>query len=122
MDVYQDTGNPDLAAVRRAMKLDDAEELKTLIVGLALYHEDGRVVEELCHRLSGHADEFVRGNAVLGFGHLARRFRTLDERALAIVERALKDSSDHVRGQAWAAAGDVCFFLGWKVSGVTPEA
>jgi hypothetical protein len=62
----------------------------------------------------------VRGNAVLGFGHLARRFRRLDEGVVRpIIENALLDADPYVRGQADAAADDVAHFLGWKVKGRT---
>jgi len=30
--------------------------------------------ESLCYRLSAHVDSHVRGNVVLGFGHIARRY------------------------------------------------
>ena len=84
----------------------------------SLLFKELTIAESLCRELFDHEDEQVRGNAVLGFGHLARRFGKLDKKtALPLIESALVDSSDYVRGQAWAAAEDVGHFLGWKPEG-----
>jgi hypothetical protein len=96
------------------------EDLRTAIVSLALRDNDRAFVERACIDLSAHADEFVRGNAILGFGHIARRFRLLDRSCIPIIERGLDDTSEHVRGQAWAAADDVVFFLKWSIEGFDP--
>jgi hypothetical protein len=52
-------------------------------------------------------DEVARGNAILGFGHLARLFGRLGDESPGIVKRGLVDTSTYVRGQAYAAAGDL---------------
>lgn len=49
----------------------------------------------------------------MGFGHLARRFRQLDERVRAHLLAGLSDPDEWVKGQAVAAADDVRQFLGW---------
>ena len=55
---------------------------------------------------------------VLGFGHLARRFRRLDEGVVRpIIENALADANPYIRVQADAAADDMTHFLGWRVTG-----
>ncbi len=98
----------------------DSEELSRVIVGLALADADGSFVERACLRLSTHDDEFVRGNAILGFGHLARRFGALSPVCKPVIERGIVDKSEHVRSQSWAAASDTHFFLGWSIEGYEP--
>ncbi len=72
--------------------------------------------ENICLSLSQHSDPFVRGNAVLGLGHLSRVCGVLDKaRCLPVVEAALSDPDAHVRGQANAAVDDLNHFLGWSV-------
>jgi hypothetical protein len=72
--------------------------------------------EAICLRLASHAAAAVRGNAVLGLGHLARVARKLDsERCLPVIRLALQDPDPYVRGQATSAPDDVRFFLGWRV-------
>lgn len=101
---------------------NDAETLHRAIIGIALYDTDFDFIVKTCLRLARHPDEFVRGNAILSFGHCARRFGTLDETLVRpLVEAGMTDSSKHVRGQAWAAAEDIQHFLGWTVAGYSDE-
>lgn len=102
-------------ALRDAIAKDDPDVLAPMIVGAALYEEDFDVVYPACVRLSSHSDEVVRGNAVLGFGHLARLFGRLGDEAPEIVKRSLEDPSAYVRGQAYAAASDLEHFLGLQL-------
>lgn len=95
-------------------------ELHRAILALALTDSDRQYVEAACIELSRHHDEFVRGNAILGLGHLARRFGELAFKCRPIIEGGLVDSSVHVRGQACAAADDVVFFLKWVIAGYPP--
>ncbi|KAB2909368.1 MAG: hypothetical protein F9K40_03865 [Kofleriaceae bacterium] len=94
-------------------------ELHRAIISLALTDADRAYVESACIDLSQHRDEFVRGNAILAFGHLARRFGELSRGCAQLIERGLTDPSAHVRAQAWAAADDVQFFLKWSIAGFT---
>jgi hypothetical protein len=103
-----------------AIARDDPAELYVVPISVSMYHVDLEWSQGVCIRLSTHRDATVRGNAVLGFGHLARRFRRLDEGVVRpIIENALLDADPYVRGQADAAADDVAHFLGWKVKGRT---
>ncbi len=105
--------------VEQALARNDPEELLRVVIGVALYEEDLGYSQQLCIRLSSHEHFNVRGNAVLGFGHLARRFRTLNKTLVKpIIERSLRDPSDYVRGQAVDAADDVAHFLKWKIEGL----
>jgi len=100
-----------------AITRDDPDELRYVVLSAALYNDDRTFAEGICLRLARHADPMVRGNSILGFGHLARGFRRLSDSAKAVIEAGLKDPSEYVRGQSWAAADDVEHFLGWRVSG-----
>ncbi|WP_437734245.1 hypothetical protein [Sorangium sp. So ce1335] len=79
----------------------------------------GRVwAEQICLRLAAHPSPNVRGNALLGLGHLARIFRSLHRRrAQPVIEAGLQDPDPYVRGQAGAAADDVAWYLGWVLAG-----
>lgn len=91
------------------------DELRLLPVWLSMDPPGAVDVETVCVALSAHDDEWVRGNAVLGFGHLARTLGRLDEaRVRPVVEAALRDPSAVVRGQAVSAADDLTHFLGWR--------
>lgn len=98
-----------------AIANDDVEALISMIIAAALYEDDFDFVQRACVELSSHADENVRGNAVLGFGHIARLFERLSNEAIDIVRNHLDDPSDYVRGHAYSAASDVSHFLGIEV-------
>jgi hypothetical protein len=105
--------------VEAVIARDDPAELYVIPISVSLYHEDLEWSQAVCVMLSAHCDATVRGNAVLGFGHLARRFGWLDEGVVRpIIENALKDDDAYVVGQAHDAGDDVEHFLGWKVKGL----
>ena len=117
---YQRPPDSTAEEAEAAIARDDPAELYVVPISVSMYHEDLEWSQGVCIRLSAHRDATVRGNAVLGFGHLARRFRRLDEGVVRpIIENALLDADPYVRGQADAAADDVAHFLGWKVKGRT---
>ena len=72
--------------------------------------------QELCIELSAHPHFNVRGNAILGFGHLARVTGSLDRaRVEPLVRAALQDINEFVRGQAESAKDDLKHYLGWDI-------
>jgi hypothetical protein len=104
--------------IQAAIDRDNLDELHVVPISVSMYDEDLEWSQAICVRLASHRDAAVRGNAVLGFGHLARRFLELDEGVVRpIIENALADADPYVRGQAHAAADDVSHFLGWNVKG-----
>jgi hypothetical protein len=112
---------PARAQVEAAILRDDPDELARAVIGAALHADDGAWAEEVCVRLASHPHPNVRGNAVLGLGHVARVHASLDRgRALPILEAALGDADEYVRGQAHAAVDDVEHFLGWRTSRPNP--
>ncbi|MCH7727642.1 MAG: HEAT repeat domain-containing protein [Planctomycetes bacterium] len=71
--------------------------------------------EAICSRLSTHDNPAVRGNSVLGFGHLARTCSKLNrDIAYPIIVAALSDPDPDVRSQAQIAVDDTAHFLGWR--------
>lgn len=109
---------PEISApeIEAALKRDNPEELLIAVLSAALYASDAPWASSVCERLSRHPHATVRGNAVLGFGHIARRHRTLDRTRVApILASALRGVDAYVRGQAEAAADDVELYLGWQL-------
>ncbi len=98
-----------------ALERDDPLELMDWIVELALEGDDRELAENCCARLARHRSAMVRGNVMLGFAHLARRFGRLDaHRVKRFVDTALYDGSEYVRAQARSAAEDLRTFLAWE--------
>src|SRR5262245_49626927 len=100
--------------IESAILRNDLEELLYAVLSVALY-SDAPVWEEcVCVRLSNHEHFNVRRNAILGFGHIARIHRKLTMSIVKpLIEAALQDQNDYVRGHADDAADDVELFLQW---------
>ena len=104
--------------VEAAIGRDDPRELVDVVLEIALEAEEREWAQACCATLARHRDANVRGDAVSGLGHLARRFGQLDpHRVKRIVEIALWDRSDYVRSQAKSAAEDLATFLQWEFEG-----
>ena len=74
--------------------------------------------EKICLQLVNHPHFNVRGNAVLGLGHIARTCRKLNlELAVPAITVALQDPHDFVRGHAFTSAESLGVYLGVKVPG-----
>lgn len=105
------------AEVEAAISNNEELDLSHAVLSAALYSDDPEWSERICLQLSKHQHYVVRGNAILGFGHIARiHGRLTESKVKPLIEAALKDESDYVRGQANSAADDVEFFLKWKVA------
>src|SRR5215207_6310956 len=101
-----------------AIKRDHPEELPYVPIRVSMDPPDCAWAQEVCARLSGHANPHVRGNAILGFGHLARTCGGLDvAKVRPLIEGALRDPDEYVRGHADDAADDVAHYLGWRLAG-----
>lgn len=110
---YQEIVPLHRSAAEAAEQRNDPKELAVAIIAVALHEDDLTFAQQFCARLAAHSEAGVRGNAILGFGHLARRFRKLDVSSVVpLVEKGLKDSDEYVRGQAYSAAEDLNHFLG----------
>ena len=113
-----------VAQVEAAMLRNEPEELLVAVLSAALHASNLEWAQGVCGTLSVHGHFNVRGNAILGFGHLARIHGRLDRVVVQpIIEAGLVDPNEYVRGQADAAADDVEHFLGWSIArvGVGPS-
>jgi hypothetical protein len=89
-----------------------------IVVGMNAHDCERRWCEDICLALVSHPDITVRGNAILGLGHIARTCRALDlERAVPAIQLALTDPHPYVQGHADAAASDLHIYLGYLVEG-----
>ncbi len=101
-----------------AINRNAPDEIFLVPLTAALLATDVAAAQEACITLAVHANPIVRGNALLGFGHLARRFRCLDERRVKpLLEAGLRDADDNVRILAKSASDEVCQFLHWTIAG-----
>ncbi len=115
---FQDLESFDIKDVDAAISRNDADELQLVPVTVAISFSDRSYAEEVCLRLSLHSDSKVRGNAVMSLGHLARRFRKLDEETVKpVIESALRDPDEYVRVHAKSAADEIHQFLCWNIAG-----
>ena len=101
--------------IEECIERNDPRELLYAVLSAALYSEDRAFAENVCIRLAGHEHFNVRGNALLGFAHIARIDERLNEHEVRpLIERGLTDPDKFVRGQAEDARDDIENFLGWK--------
>ncbi len=103
------------AEIEKAVKDYDVETLSLVVLSVALYSKDYEYAVNLCVQFSSHEHFNVRGNAIQGFGHIARIGRKLNEEIVKpIIKRALKDENEFVRGNAIDAKDDTKSYLNWK--------
>lgn len=102
-------------SVAEALRRDDVAFLRRAVVFISMYSEDYDYAVDLCLKLSSHSDPQVAGNAILGFGHIARVHRRLDqEKIQPIIDAGLSSPYFEVSGHAWSAADDTSHFLHWR--------
>ena len=95
---------------------NDIERLRTVPLSLSLYSDDLHWAIGQCINLASHSDAIVRGNAILSFGHFARRFHCAHRKFVEpLIQWALKDKNKFIRGQAETAADGIGQFCTWKV-------
>ncbi|WP_312473735.1 hypothetical protein [Neobacillus sp.] len=82
------------------------------LLGLALYGDEFRLIQDTLVRFSNSENENIRGIAILCFGHLARIHGKIDKRlVLPIVNKGLEDNSSFVQGHSNSALDDINFFV-----------
>jgi hypothetical protein len=118
MDKFHDLATVTVKDANLAIHRNDPLELKFVAITLALSDLDLNYVQSVCLQLCSHCDAVVRGNALVSLGHLARRFRQLDEQAAKpMLESGLRDQDEYVRSSAQSAADEVHQFLHWEIAG-----
>ena len=82
------------------------------ILGLSLCGENYNDIQKILITYSKNENENIRGIAILGFGHIARRFGKINKPiVLPIINEALKDKSSFIRRQSDAALDGIMFFV-----------
>ena len=76
---YEEIDRLTFSEIESAILRNEPRELSRAVLSAALYFDDPQLAQAICIRLSDHANANVRGNAVLGFGHIARVHRQLTE-------------------------------------------
>ncbi len=101
--------------IKIAIADNNADELLYIVLSVALYSDDFEYAENFCVNLSAHENFAVRGNAIQGFGYIARIHGKLNAEIIKpIIKKALKDENEFVRGNAVDAKDDTKTFLKWK--------
>jgi len=115
---FQDLASFTSDDVNAAITRNDPDELQLVPITIALSSSELTLAQEVCLKLSIHEHHKVRGNAVMSLGHLARRFRKLDEEKVKpILESALHDKDEYVKMLAKSAADEIQQFLHWQITG-----
>jgi hypothetical protein len=103
------------ADVEAVLDRGDPSQLLYAPITVSLNPPDCVWAQAICVRLARHPDPNVRGNAICGFGHLARTCGSLDESIVRpLVEAALCDTEQYVYGHAQDAVADLTHHLGWR--------
>jgi hypothetical protein len=98
-----------------ALERDDPVELQGLVLEVALEAQNREWAEVCCARMARHRNANLRGCALRGLGHLARRFGQLDRRRVQrLIEIGLHAHNEAVRAGAESAADDTETFLAWR--------
>lgn len=110
-------------AIEDIRALGPIKDLRVLPIALSMDPPDGVDVEQICIDLIGHPDAWVRGNAAVGLGHLARVLRRLnhDGRIKRDLDALLHDEEPIVSGRAADAISDIRNFLGWNFRNTEPK-
>lgn len=96
------------ATIKKLLSEADPHVLPQIPIIVSMDPPDCQWALSICVALSRHGDTTVRGNSVLGFGHLARNCPGLDLSPVApILHGALDDPQPYIRGQADAARDDI---------------
>ena len=115
---FQDLARFPHADVDAAIMRNDPDELQLVPITVALASSELALAQEVCLKLCSHEHFRVRGNAVMSLGHLARRFRSLDEdKVRPLLESALSDNNEYVKTLAKSAADEIHQFLHWLIRG-----
>ena len=104
-----------LAAAESALSGEHPERLGHAVIAVGLHSADLGSAVRFLLRAAAHANPIVRGNVLISFGHLARRFGELNERSVKpLIDSGLADADAYVRSHAHSAADDLEHFLGWR--------
>lgn len=113
--IYESISDYNEEEIKKAIANNEVELLLRMVLSVALYSEDAKYAQDFCIKFSNHANFNVRGNAILGFGHIARIHGKLDKVIVkTVIENGLDDENEFVRQQSYSAKEDTELFLRWK--------
>jgi len=114
MKKFQDLDTFTVHDVEEALQRNADDEISFVPLTIALGANDPAYAQQVCLKLAADLRPLVRGNALASLGHLARRFRSLDELPVRrVIEAGLIDTDEYVRISAKSAADEIHQFLGW---------
>ncbi len=105
---------PEALSKEQLVKIFSSKDIKSICFGLismAFYENDLNFCFKIIEDFSKNENEYIRGNAVLCIGHLARIHKTLHENLIQIVKKSLNDPSKYVRGHAESALDDIDIYI-----------
>ncbi len=106
--VYEPIAKMSKRAIGLALRSGDPDIMLRALLSAALYSGDGLWAEKLVFKFIDHNNPYVRGNAMVSLGHIARIHGSLDrERAIDVLRVATNDRHEFVRGHAIEALEDV---------------
>lgn len=101
--------------MKKAIVDNDIEKLIYVPLFASLYFEDRKFAEKVCIKLAAHSNYNVRALAIEGFEHIARIDEKLNEEIIKpIIEKALIDENEFVRGKAEETKEATEQYFKWK--------
>lgn len=106
--VYQAIPQMSKREISKDLRSKEPGTILRALLSAALYSGDGPWAEKLVYKFIDHEDPYVRGNAFLSLGHIARIYGTLDRsRAIDVLRVAKHDEHQFVRNHALDSIEDV---------------
>lgn len=92
------------------------KEKAELAMALGFDCPDYGFAQSMCVQLLQTEDEIVRGNAIIGLAHIARRFGKLDKRV--VKPYLLRELRENIKCKDFVtdAVHDINMYLGWSIA------
>ncbi|NBI11824.1 hypothetical protein D1641_17805 [Colidextribacter sp. OB.20] len=92
------------------------KEKAELAMALGFDCPDYGFAQSMCIQLLQAEDEIVRGNAIIGLAHIARRFGKLDKRV--VKPYLLRELRENIKCKDFIADAvhDINMYLGWSIA------
>jgi hypothetical protein len=101
--------------IRRIIRENNVEELIRLPLSVGMYHPNWKFAQDLCVKLSEHAEPWVRANAILGLAYIARTKRKLEKNIVKpVLLKALREDKEF-EWRAKDAIEDINLFMKWDI-------
>lgn len=110
MSEYQEIMPISRSEAETIIRSGQPEAIALALIRLAYHDSDALWVQDLCIRLSGHKDKWVRRACVACFSHLARIHGKIEREKVNPVLTRLLDDPD-VRGEAQDTIEELKVFL-----------